>query len=99
MRVPTRFLQYLLVRAISSRPMLRSGRESRTTRASRRVAKVVGHDARKRITPHRDIVRYMEALASAAPSRMKLFDSRAAHVRRTAEACADVYFSFVKILF
>ena len=38
------------------------------------LKKIAGHDPGERITPHRDIVRYMEALASAAPARVRLFD-------------------------
>ena len=35
---------------------------------------VLGYDAGDRVTSHAGIVRYMEALAAAAPNRMKMFD-------------------------
>src|ERR1019366_9161330 len=35
---------------------------------------VLGYDAGDRVTSHAGIVRYMEALAAAAPSRLKVFD-------------------------
>ncbi|HET8550408.1 MAG TPA: M14 family zinc carboxypeptidase [Bryobacteraceae bacterium] len=38
------------------------------------IRKVLGHDPGERITPPRDIVRYMDALASAAPNRVRIFD-------------------------
>ncbi len=38
------------------------------------MRKVVGYEAGERISPHANIVRYMEALAAAEPRRMKLYD-------------------------
>ena len=38
------------------------------------MRKVLGYDAGDHITPHANIVRYMEALAASEPSRMKLYD-------------------------
>src|ERR1700687_1961295 len=38
------------------------------------VRQVLGYEAGDRVTSHAGIVRYMEALAAAAPSRMKMFD-------------------------
>lgn len=38
------------------------------------VQKVLGHEAGLRIAPHADIIRYFEALAAAAPSRVRLFE-------------------------
>jgi hypothetical protein len=38
------------------------------------LAKIAGHEPGERITKHADIIRYMEALASAAPNRVKVFD-------------------------
>jgi hypothetical protein len=38
------------------------------------VHQVLGYDAGDRVTSHAGIVRYMEALAAAAPTRMKMFD-------------------------
>jgi len=35
---------------------------------------VLGYDAGDRVTSHAGIMRYMEALAAAAPSRLKIFD-------------------------
>src|ERR1039458_10093312 len=35
---------------------------------------VLGYDPGDRVTSHAGIVRYMEALAAAAPTRMKMFD-------------------------
>jgi hypothetical protein len=36
--------------------------------------KVLGYEPGEKIAPHADIVRYFEALAAAAPSRMKVFE-------------------------
>jgi hypothetical protein len=38
------------------------------------VGKVLGYDAGERISSHANLMRYMEALAAAAPSRMKIFE-------------------------
>jgi hypothetical protein len=38
------------------------------------VRKVLGYDAGERISSHANLMRYMEALAAAAPSRMKIFE-------------------------
>src|ERR1041385_9023221 len=38
------------------------------------VRQVLGYDPGEKITNHAGLVRYMESLASAAPSRMKIFD-------------------------
>lgn len=38
------------------------------------VEKVLGHEAGIQIAPHADILHYFEALAAAAPSRIRLFD-------------------------
>lgn len=37
------------------------------------VRKILGYDAGERISSHANLMRYMEALAAAAPSRMKIF--------------------------
>ncbi len=38
------------------------------------LEKIVGHTSGERISTHADMVRYFEALAAAAPDRIKLFD-------------------------
>src|SRR5436853_4716903 len=38
------------------------------------VQQVLGHESGDRVTNHAGLVRYMEALASAAPNRIKVFD-------------------------
>jgi Zinc carboxypeptidase len=38
------------------------------------VRQVLGHESGERVTNHAGLVRYMEALASAAPNRIKVFD-------------------------
>ena len=38
------------------------------------MEKVLGYGPGERIAPHADIMRYMEALAAAAPNRMKIFE-------------------------
>src|SRR5205823_730179 len=38
------------------------------------LRKVVGYGIGDRISPHADVVRYLEALAAAQPKRMKVFE-------------------------
>src|SRR5437764_13085449 len=38
------------------------------------LKQVVGHEAGEKVTSHAGLVKYMEALAAAAPTRMKVFE-------------------------
>jgi hypothetical protein len=46
------------------------------------MEKVLGYGPGDRIAPHADLMKYMEALAAAAPSRMKLFEYAKSWERR-----------------
>ena len=60
------------------------------------LAQVVGHDFRKVITPPDQVIRYMEALAEAAPERTHLFryaeswEGRLSSRLSAGRSCVDV---------